>query len=149
MTLKVEFFCIFLSRKTLNPVPARTRVLIWITRVHCFWNYLGFSGSVLPRVPSLAQRIYSDAPQIDREVDLSHEISLPLLNGNLIKYELVSCTEHVHGIGSNGTRGHFMSHLFDKDQFWKCDTNGVLIKSTMQQVRRSSMFLYKRQDVLT
>ena len=106
-------------------------------------------------VVSIIRRIHADEPQvsqaryIDREVDLSHEISLPLLNGNLIKYELVSCTEHVHGIGNNGTHGHFVSHLFDKGQFWKCDTNGVLMKSTIQQVRRSNMFLYKRKDNVT
>ena len=49
------------SKKTLNLVSVPTQVLIWITRVRCFWNYPGFSGSVLTRVPSLlgTKRVFS------------------------------------------------------------------------------------------
>ena len=46
-------FYIFLSRKTRNTVPVPTQVLIWFTRVRCFWNYPGFSSSVRTRGPPL------------------------------------------------------------------------------------------------
>ena len=82
-----------------------------------------------------------------REVEISQEIRVPTLpdNGNMTTFELVSCVQHIDHMNT-GEGGHFVSHNKFRGQFWKSDTAKNLKKSSNAEIRKSSIFLYKRTD---
>ena len=61
--------------------------------------------------------------------------------GTNIEFKLISCIEHVD-YSNTGHTGHFLSHVLHEGTFYKVDGVKPLVKSTMQELRRSSVFMY-------
>ena len=98
-------------------------------------------------VVSLARRrSYLVNHLIDREVEISNNISLPSIPvGSNVECKLISCIQHVDYLGTGNT-GHFVSHILYEGTFFKVDGCSPVVKSTMQELRRSSVFMYLKSE---
>ena len=106
---------------------------------------------------ALNRRIHAtrDTPAqvLGRELEISQEIRVPTLpdNGNMTRYELVSCVQHIDH-ENTGEGGHFVSHNRFRGTFWKSDTAQPsdtaqhLKRSTNREIRKSAIFLYKKVE---
>lgn len=79
------------------------------------------------------------ARKIERRVTLCDEIFITTPNG-IATYELCAAVEHKNSLDS----GHFVAHLKNDTRFWKTDDSRPIIESKMEEVERSSVFLFKR-----
>ena len=96
-------------------------------------------------VVSLIRRIHSTkegpARFLDKQVGISFEIRIPTSNGHKLTYRLVATIQHLDR-GQTGQSGHFVSHLYHEGQFYKKDTDKPLMKSTAEEIQKSTHFLY-------
>ena len=80
------------------------------------------------------------------EIGISHMLTLPLLDGTSVLYELVGTIEH---FGNEPFGGHYVSNLWDKnDSIWYTANDSEPLKKSESyeefDVRRSAVFLYSR-----
>ena len=89
---------------------------------------------------------HTPAQILTRELEISQVIEVPTLpdNGNMTKFDLVSTIQHIDHMNT-GEGGHFVSHSKFRGDFWKSDTTRDLERSSNAEIRKSSIFLYKRQ----
>ena len=89
--------------------------------------------------------ISNKVPVRDREVEISNQISLPSMPvGQMMDFTLISCIEHIDHLHTGNT-GHFKSHVSFEEAFYSVDGTKPIVRSTMQELRSSFLFMFKRK----
>ena len=80
--------------------------------------------------------------------NISNQITLPTMQiPGIVEqndFTLISLVQHIDYLNTGNT-GHFFSHVLHGTNFFKVDGMKPIVKSTMQELKNSSVFMYKKK----
>lgn len=87
--------------------------------------------------------VRGNARKIATRVKLDKVLKLQSLEGKELTYTLVSTVEH---LGNTIKAGHYVAHVSAQNNFYRVDDDRPIQKSTVAEIEKSQLFLYKRVE---
>ena len=81
---------------------------------------------------------------LDREVEVSKDITVPSTDGQSLNFTLAAAIRHVDHFRT-GKSGHFYCHLLtEQGIFYKSDSTKPLVQSEPSDIRKCTHFIFHR-----